>query len=236
MKRAMFGKFGVKNRKNIEIFRIFGLKTLKKKEFSALFVVLTVFLAFLLAKPAYAEREASKTSLISLSATMVDGPIPDLWEMVRDETMVIFDYGSTWFRSLLAWASSFVGGAEPASGGAPRELMTLSEKEFREFDALVAAAGFRLNEIRFGIGSVSTVELTFEFKQVIGDKERAALERRLNEQRESIGPVRGRVIVSLLDSAKQIGAISVDGFRIIGVFIRVGSSFDVKINYRRTAP
>ena len=74
------------------------------------------------------------------------------WDSVRGGPKDIFDYGLLTIRSLADWVTG--GTPNPSDGKTEdiRSLLNLSDKEFREFDALIHAAGFvcRVEEARGG--------------------------------------------------------------------------------------
>ena len=93
----------------------------------------------------------------------------NLWDTMRAGTFGVLEYGAGMVRSVTGWLVGGGGGQEEAKAEDIRGLLNLSDKEFREFEAQVRAAGYILQGYSFGLGGGSEVELVFDFERVISD-------------------------------------------------------------------
>lgn len=159
----------------------------------------------------------------------------NLWDTMRAGTFGVLEYGAGMVRSVTGW---LVGGGGPEEVKAEdiRGLLNLSDKEFREFETQVRAAGYVLQGYSFGLNGGSEVELVFDFERVIGDRERADLRHLLDQQGGAAGAVRRSVLLGLVDATKYVDASPASGYRMSGVTMRLGPPLDVRVRFRRMKP
>ncbi|MEI8394084.1 MAG: hypothetical protein WCF85_05070 [Rhodospirillaceae bacterium] len=168
---------------------------------------------------------------------VLDGPVAaagDLWDSLRAGTFGALEYGVSTVRSLTGWLIGS-GPAEPSGGDEGHGLLNMSDKEFREFDGAVRAAGYGLQGCSFGLDG-STVELNFDFERVISERERADLRRMLDQQNGPAGLARRSIILALLDATRYVDAPPASGYRLAGVWMRPGTPPDVRVRFRRIKP
>jgi hypothetical protein len=139
-------------------------------------------------------------------------------------------------RSLAGWFTGGDLGQDASKAEDVRGLLNLSDKEFREFDAQIRAAGYVLQGYSFGLGGGSDVELVFDFERLIDDRERSELSHQLEQQAGVANAVRRSVILGLLDATRHIDASPAGGYRLGGVVMRLGSPLDVRLQFRRFKP
>ncbi len=158
------------------------------------------------------------------------------WDSVRGGPKDIFDYGLLTIRSLADWVTG--GTPNPSDGKTEdiRSLLNLSDKEFREFDALIHAAGFVLQNYSFGLGGSSDVELTFDFERTITEPERFELHHQMEQQGSTAIAVHRSIILGLLDANRYRDASPAGGYRLSGVTMRLGSPPDVRVRFQRSKP
>jgi hypothetical protein len=158
------------------------------------------------------------------------------WDTVRAGTTGVVEYGVLMVRSLTDWLTGTGAGPDESKTEDVRGLLNLSDKEFRDFETLVRAAGYVLQGYSFGLDSGSGVELVFDFERVISDRERADLRLQLDQQEGGVTAVRRSVILELLNATRYIDASPAGGYRLAGVTIRLGAPPDVRIKFRRIKP
>lgn len=169
------------------------------------------------------------------------GPAPaqNLWDSMRAGTFGLLDYGAGMVGSAVGWLGLpgwRAGAAEESKAEDIRGLLNLSDKEFREFEALVRAAGFVLQGYSVGLGVGAEVELAFDFERVVGERERADLIRLIDQQTGAGGTVRRAILLGLTDAAKYVDAVPASGYRLAGVTMRLGGTPDVRARFRRMKP
>lgn len=160
----------------------------------------------------------------------------NLWDTMRAGTFGVLEYGAGMVRSVTGWLVGGGGGQEEAKAEDIRGLLNLSDKEFREFEAQVRAAGYILQGYSFGLGGGSEVELVFDFERVISDRERTDLRHLLDQQGGVAGAVRRSVLLGLVDATKYVDAAPASGYRLSGVTMRLGTPPDVRVRFRRMKP
>ncbi|CAK0756103.1 hypothetical protein WCLP8_2710003 [uncultured Gammaproteobacteria bacterium] len=158
-----------------------------------------------------------------------------VWEMVRDSTLEAVGYGAAVLHSVAAWLSDLgQGGGDRVDGAELRALIGLPEKNFREFESLILAAGFRLTAITLGTSEPPELDLSFAFARHPSDKERANLRAAIAARNGGLGSSLWRTVLNaLLDATRYVDAIPASGYRLEGVSIRIGSASTVKVNFRR---
>jgi hypothetical protein len=161
--------------------------------------------------------------------------IQDVWDGLRAGTFGVLDYGSSAVRAVTGWLTGTGTGDEVKTEDV-RGLLSLSDKEFREFDTLVRAAGFVLQGYSFGLTGNGDVELSFDFERSISERERTELRRLVEQQGGVVNAVRRTILLGLLDATRYIDAAPASGYRLIGVTMRPGSPPDVRIKFRRNKP
>ena len=160
--------------------------------------------------------------------------VQNLWDSLRAGAFGVLEYGSQVMRSMTGWLFTAGDEGDTAKAEDIRGLLSLSDKEFREFDALVRAAGYSLQGYSFGLDGGSEVELVFDFERVISDRERTELRRQLEPQGNAGAAARQAIVRSLLDATRYVDAPPASGYRLAGVTMRLGSQPDVRIRFRRT--
>ena len=160
--------------------------------------------------------------------------VQNLWDSLRAGAFGVLEYGSQVMRSMTGWLFTAGDEGDTAKAEDIRGLLSLSDKEFREFDALVRAAGYALQGYSFGLDGGSEVELVFDFERVISDRERTELRRQLEPQGNAGAAARQAIVRSLLDATRYVDAPPASGYRLAGVTMRLGSQPDVRIRFRRT--
>jgi len=160
----------------------------------------------------------------------------DWWGSVRTGTVGVLEYGALMARSLTGWLTGSGAGLDEGKTEDVRGLLNLSDKEFRDFETLIRAAGYVLQRYSFGLDGNSEVELVFDFERMISDRERADLRLQLDQQDGGGTPVRRSVILALLNATKYIDASPASGYRLAGVTMRLGSPPDVRLTFRRIKP
>ncbi len=166
---------------------------------------------------------------------------PDWWGSVRAGTAGVLGYGVQAVRSLSDWLTGAGAGADDGKTEDLHGLLNLSDKEFRDFETLVRAAGYVLQGYSLGLDggagdNGSGVELAFDFERMISDRERADLRRQLDQQDGAVTPVRRNVILALLDATRYTDASPASGYRLAGVTMHLGAPPDVRIKFRRIKP
>ena len=183
-----------------------------------------VIATMLALSPAPASAESSAAPALA---------VQNLWDSLRAGAFGVLEYGSQMMRSVTGWL--FTGGEESDTAKTEdiRGLLSLSDKEFREFDALIRAAGYALQGYSFGLDGSSEVELVFDFERVISDRERAELRHQLEPQGNAGAAARRNIVRNLLDATRYVDAPPASGYRLAGVTMRLGSQPDVRIRFRR---
>ncbi len=159
-----------------------------------------------------------------------------LWDSVRSALFGTLDYGAQVVSTFGGWLGGGGGESDTNKIEDIRGLLSLSDKEFREFETLVRSAGYELQGYSFGLGRSLDMEMVFDFERAITDKERADLYRLLDQQGTSLNAVRRSVIDALLEASKYIDASPASGYRLTDVVVRVGASPDVRLRFRRVRP
>ena len=159
-----------------------------------------------------------------------------LWDSLRAGAFGVLEYGSQMARSVNGWF--FTAGSDGSEIKAEdiRGLLSLSDKEFRDFELLVRAAGYTLQGYSFGADDGPEVELVFDFERVISDRERSELRRQLEQQGGGIAAARRSIILGLLDATRYVDASPASGYRLAGMTMRLSSPPDVRIRFRRIKP
>jgi hypothetical protein len=157
----------------------------------------------------------------------------DVWDTVRAGTFGVLDYSSGMMRSMTGWFGGAGPGIDESKAEDIRGLLNLSDKEFREVEAQVRAAGYVLQGYSFGLGRAGDVELVFEFERLITDREREELRRQLDQQAGLAGTVRRSVLLGLLDATRYVDASPAGGYRFSGVTMRLGAVLDLRVRFRR---
>jgi len=160
----------------------------------------------------------------------------DLWDSLRAGAFGMLEYGSQMIRSVSGWFVTTGGDTGETKNEDIRGLLSLSDKEFREFEALIRSAGYVLQGYSFGLDGGSEVELVFDFERVISDRERTELRRQLEQQGGEGGAARRAIVLGLLDATRYVDAPPASGYRLAGMAMRLGSPPDVRIRFRRTKP
>jgi len=155
---------------------------------------------------------------------------------VRAGTVGVLEYGALMVRSLTDWLTGAGAGPDESKVEDVRGLLNLSDKEFRDFETQVRAAGYVLQGYSLGLDGASGVELAFDFERMISDQERTDLRLQLDRQEGTVTPVRRTVILELLNATRYIDASPASGYRLAGVTLRLGSPPDVRIKFRRIKP
>lgn len=181
-----------------------------------------------------AHATAGGTDAPAPAAAAAPAAAQDWWGSVRAGTAGVLEYGAQVVRSLTDWLTG--AGSDGNKVEDVRGLLNLSEKEFRDFETLVRAAGYALQDYSLGLDGASEVELTFDFERMISDQERSELRLQLDRQDDAVSPVRRSVILELLNATRYIDASPAGGYRLAGVTIRLGSPPDVRIRFRRIKP
>ena len=158
------------------------------------------------------------------------------WDSLGAGTYGVLLYGSQMVRSVAGWVGGGGSGLDETKGEDIRGLLNLSDKEFRDFDALIRAAGYVLQSYSFGLAGGSEIELVFDFERALSDRERADLQRQIEQQGGPGGGIRRSVIQGLLDAARYIDASPASGYRLAGVSMRLGAPLDVRVRFRRGKP
>jgi hypothetical protein len=161
--------------------------------------------------------------------------VQEVWDGLRAGTYGALEYGSLVVRSLTGWLTGAGTGDEVKTEDV-RGLLSLSDKEFREFDTLVRAAGFVLQGYSFGLNGGGEVELSFDFERTIAERDRTELRRQVEQQGGVVNAVRRNILLGLLDATRYIDAAPASGYRLIGVTMRLGSPPDIRIKFRRNKP
>lgn len=156
-----------------------------------------------------------------------------LWDSLRSAVFGTLDYGAQVVSALGGWLGGAGGEIDAGKIEDIRGLLSLSDKEFREFETLIHSTGYELQGYSFGLGRGSDLELVFDFDRAITDKERADVYRSLDQQGTGLNAVRRNVIGALLEASKYIDASPASGYRLTGVVVRVGASPDVRLRFRR---
>ena len=156
-----------------------------------------------------------------------------LWDNVRAGAAGVLEYGSQVVRSMTGWFFAAGSEGEEVKAEDIRGLLSLSDKEFREFELLVRAAGYVLQGYSFGLDGNSEVEMVFDFERVISDRERSELRHQLEHQGGSAGAARRTIVMALLDATRYVDASPASGYRLIGMTMRLSSPPDVRIRFRR---
>ena len=160
----------------------------------------------------------------------------DLWDSVRAGTFGALEYSAGMVRSVTGWFTGAGSGPDEVRAEDIRGLLNLSDKEFRDFEALVRAAGYLLQGYSFGADGSSDVELVFDFERLISDRERSDLRRLLDQQGGTVTVVRRSIVLGLLDATRYVDSSPASGYRLAGVSMRLGSPPDVRIRFRRIKP
>ena len=160
----------------------------------------------------------------------------DLWDSVRAGTFGALEYGTGMMRGLTGWITGAGPGPDEVRAEDIRGLLNLSDKEFRDFETLVRAAGYALQGYSFGLDGGSEVELTFDFERVISDRERTDLRHLLDQQSGAANAVRRSVVLGLLDATRYVDSSPASGYRLAGVTMRLGAPPDVRLKFRRIKP
>ena len=159
-----------------------------------------------------------------------------LWDSLQVDAAEVLDYGSRMVHSVTGWFFSDNGEGEAKSEDI-HSLVSLSEKEFRDFEQLVRTAGYALQGYSFGTGDdADEVELTFGFERVIPERERAELLRQLDQLSGGLAATRRAIILGLLDATRYEDASPASGYRFAGLTMRLSTPPDVRIRFRRTKP
>ena len=156
------------------------------------------------------------------------------WDVMRDGVLSAFDSSLDAMLSAVTWISSLAQTGERSDTEEIRSLINLPEKDFREFESLIRAAGFELEGFNFGMGANPNLELRFGFVRQPSDKEKAELRERIGGNRDALGAVRRAVISALLDVLRYVDAVPASGYRLSGVSMRVALPPEVKVNFQRT--
>ena len=156
-----------------------------------------------------------------------------LWDSVRTGAFGVLEYGSQMMRSVTGWFVVSGGEGDEIKPETIRSLLSLSDKEFREFELLIRAAGYVLQGYSFGSDGNSEVEMVFDFERVISDRERSELRHQLEHQGGSAGAARRTIVMALLDATRYVDASPASGYRLIGMTMRLSSPPDVRIRFRR---
>ncbi len=160
----------------------------------------------------------------------------NLWDTLRAGASGVLEYGSQMVRSVTGWFFSSGGESDEAKAEDIRGLLSLSDKEFREFETLIRAAGYGLQGYSFGLDGESEVELVFDFERMISDRERSELRRQLDHQGGGGSAARRSIILGLLDATRYVDASPATGYRLAGMTMRLNSPPDVRIRFRRMKP
>ena len=160
----------------------------------------------------------------------------NLWDSLRAGAFGVLEYGSQMVRSVTGWFFTAGGEGDEAKAEDIRGLLSLSDKEFREFELLIRAAGYVLQGYSFGVDGNSEVELVFDFERVISDRERSDLRHQLEQQNGGINAARRDIVLGLLDATRYVDASPASGYRLAGMTMRLSSPPDVRIRFRRTKP
>ena len=175
---------------------------------------------------------------VPVRAQLLGGPAvaaQSIWDSMWAGTAGALDYGATVVRALTGW---FVGSGPAGEVGAEdaRGLLNLSDKEFREFDGLVRAAGYVLQGYSFGLDGISRIELEFDFERAVSERERVDLRHVLDQQGGVVNVMRRSVILALLDATRYIDAPPAAGYRLAGVSVRPQTPPEVRVRFRRSKP
>lgn len=147
----------------------------------------------------------------------------------------LLGYGTRAVSAMTGWFGD-AGPGDATRIEEARGLLNLSDKEFREFDALVRATGFVLQGYSFGLERGAGVELSFGFERAISEQERSDLVHALDPQSSAPGNARRDIILALLDAARYVDAAPAGGYRLAGAWIRPGSPPDIRLRFRRIKP
>lgn len=159
-----------------------------------------------------------------------------LWDSMRNGATGAFEFGSHVMRSMSWWMSGSSGSQSESRIDDIRSLLNLSEKEFREFDAMIRLSGFELHGFSFGLGGPADLELAFDFERLLSDKEKSELRQLIDQSRSAISAVRRTVILALLDASRYVDAAPASGYRLRSVSLRLSTPPDVRIRFQRTRP
>jgi hypothetical protein len=160
----------------------------------------------------------------------------DLWDGLRSGAFGVLDYGASVVRSVSGWVVGTTPSPDEVKAEDVRGLLSLSDKEFREFDTQVRAAGYVLQGYSFGLDGSSEVELAFDFERALSERERTDLRHLVDQQSGAANTVRHTIIVGLLDASRYIDASPASGYRLAGVTMRLGSPPDVRVRFQRNKP
>ena len=176
----------------------------------------------------------SGASAAAEGAAAPPAAVQTLWDSQRAGAFGVLEYGSQMVRSVTGWLFSAGSEGGEAKTEDIRGLLSLSDKEFREFELLVRAAGYGLQGYSFGFDGNSEVELVFDFERLISDRERAELRHQMEQQGGGGNAARRDIILGLLDATRYVDASPASGYRLAGVTMRLSSPPDVRIRFRRT--
>jgi len=200
----------------------------------AIRLVSAAVVAVLLLAPAPSARAQSLGQGLGLGYPAVAAQ--DLWDTLRAGTFGALEYGAGMVRGLTGWITGAGPGPDEVRAEDIRGLLNLSDKEFRDFETLVRAAGYVLQGYSFGLDGGSEVELVFDFERVISDRERTDLRHLLDQQSGAVNAVRRSIVLGLLDATRYVDNSPASGYRLGGVSMRLGSPPDVRVKFRRIKP
>jgi hypothetical protein len=163
-------------------------------------------------------------------------PGTGLWDALRSGTYGAIEFGSQVVRSVTWWMAGVNSAPEEGHLDDIRGLLNLSEKEFREFDALIRLSGFELQGFSFGIGGPTDMELAFDFERLLTNREKSELRQLVEQSRGVISAMRKSIILALLDASKYVDAAPASGYRLRGVSLRLGTPPEVRIRFQRFKP
>ena len=163
-------------------------------------------------------------------------PAQTLWDSLRIGAFGVLEYGSQMVRSVTGWifATGNEGGETKTED--IRGLLSLSDKEFRDFELMIRSAGYVLLGYSFGFEDNSEVELVFDYERTLSDRERDELRHQLEHQGGGINAVRRNIVLGLLDANRYVDASPASGYRLAGVTMRLSTPPDVRVRFRRTKP
>ena len=162
--------------------------------------------------------------------------VQSLWDSLRAGAFGVLEYGSLVVRSVTGWFYTPGGEGDEVKAEDIRGLLSLSDKEFREFELLIRAAGYVLQGYSFGLDGDAEVELVFDFERVISNRERSELRHQLEQQSGGVNAARRGIIFGLLDATRYADASPASGYRLAEVTMRLGTPPDVRVRFRRVKP
>ncbi len=168
----------------------------------------------------------------ALAAPMAP-PQTTLWDNLRASAFDVLEYGAQMVRSVTGWIFPV---ESDSKNDDIRGVLSLSDKEFRDFELMIRSAGYVLLGYSLGFGRSAEVELAFDLERTLSDHERDQLRYQVEHQGGGTNAMRRDIILGLLNANRYVESTPANGYRFAGLTMRLSSPPEMRMRFRRTKP